>query len=298
VFFDSALLESIPRFATPVLLAAMGSALCERAGVFNIALEGMMLIGAFAAIVGSFYTGSWVGGLGFAMMAGVLTGLLFFFFGVRRNGDDIIVSIGLNVLAVGLTAFLLRSLFDVSGQFDDNNIVAIPKIHLGPIADVPILGHMVSGQSILVWFAVVAAFCIHFILYKHVMGLRLRSAGQNPAALRSVGLSPERIKMGALIACGVLCGLAGAQLSISNVTLFTEGMSAGRGWIALVIMMMCGARLLFILPTTILFGLVDALGFRMQGLGLPQQATEALPYVLAIVVLIFVFHKRTGSANL
>jgi len=232
VFFDSALLESIPRFATPVLLAAMGSALCERAGVFNIALEGMMLIGAFAAIVGSFYTGSWVGGLGFAMMAGVLTGLLFFFFGVRRNGDDIIVSIGLNVLAVGLTAFLLRSLFDVSGQFDDSNIVAIPKIHLGLIADVPILGHIVSGQSILVWFAVVAAFCIHYILYKHVMGLRLRSAGQNPAALLSVGLSPERVKMGALIACGVLCGLAGAQLSISNVTLFTEGMSAGRGWIA------------------------------------------------------------------
>jgi len=298
VFFDSALLESIPRFATPVLLAAMGSALCERAGVFNIALEGMMLIGAFAAIVGSFYTGSWVGGLGFAMMAGVLTGLLFFFFGVRRNGDDIIVSIGLNVLAVGLTAFLLRSLFDVSGQFDDSNIVAIPKIHLGLIADVPILGHIVSGQSILVWFAVVAAFCIHYILYKHVMGLRLRSAGQNPAALRSVGLSPERVKMGALIACGVLCGLAGAQLSISNVTLFTEGMSAGRGWIALVIMMMCGARLLFILPTTILFGLVDALGFRMQGLGLPQQATEALPYVLAIVVLMFVFRKRTGSVHL
>jgi len=298
VFFDSALLESMPRFATPVLLAAMGSALCERAGVFNIALEGMMLIGAFAAIVGSFYTGSWVGGLGFAMMAGVLTGLLFFFFGVRRNGDDIIVSIGLNVLAVGLTAFLLRSLFDVSGQFDDSNIVAIPKIHLGLIADVPILGHIVSGQSILVWFAVVAAFCIHYILYKHVMGLRIRSAGQNPAALRSVGLSPERVKMGALIACGVLCGLAGAQLSISNVTLFTEGMSAGRGWIALVIMMMCGARLLFILPTTILFGLVDALGFRMQGLGLPQQATEALPYVLAIVVLMFVFRKRTGSVHL
>lgn len=298
MFFDSALLESMPRFATPVLLAAMGSALCERAGVFNIALEGMMLIGAFAAIVGSFYTGSWVGGLGFAMMAGVLTGLLFFFFGVRRNGDDIIVSIGLNVLAVGLTAFLLRSLFDVSGQFDDSNIVAIPKIHLGLIADVPILGHIVSGQSILVWFAVVAAFCIHYILYKHVMGLRIRSAGQNPAALRSVGLSPERVKMGALIACGVLCGLAGAQLSISNVTLFTEGMSAGRGWIALVIMMMCGARLLFILPTTILFGLVDALGFRMQGLGLPQQATEALPYVLAIVVLMFVFRKRTGSVHL
>jgi len=295
MFFDSALIESIPRFATPVLLAAMGSALCERAGVFNIALEGMMLIGAFAAVVGSFYTGSWVGGLVFAIVAGVLTGFLFFFFGVRRNGDDIIVSIGLNVLAVGLTAFLLRSLFNVSGQFDNPSIDAIPKIHFGTLSDIPILGHIVSGQSVLFWFAVLAAFGIHFMLYKHVSGLRLRCAGQNPSAMRSVGLSPERVKMGALVTCGVLCGLAGAQLSISNVTLFTEGMSAGRGWIALVIMMMCGARLLFILPTTILFGLVDAYGFRMQGLGLPQQATEALPYVLAIIVLMYVFHKRTAS---
>jgi simple sugar transport system permease protein len=297
MLFDSAIIESIPRFFTPVLLAAIGSALCDRAGVFNIALEGMMLIGAFAAVVGCYYTGSWAGGLGLAVAAGVASGLVFSFCGVQRGGDDIIVSIGLNVLAIGLTAFLLRSLFGVQGQFDDPAIVEIPKIHLGSIADIPVIGSFFSGQSILVWFAVLMVFATHYFLKNHRYGLRIRAVGENASALRSVGVSPERVRTGALIACGILCGLGGAQLSISNVTLFTEGMSAGRGWIALVIVMMCGARLPWVLPTAILFGLVDALGFRMQGLGLPQQFTEALPYVLAILVLIVAFSRKSGHEH-
>lgn len=292
MFFDSAIAESIPRFFTPVLLAAIGSALCERAGVFNIALEGMMLVGAFAAVVGCYYTGDWTGGLGLAVLAGIASGLIFSFCGVQRGGDDIIVSIGFNVLAIGLTAFLLRSLFGVQGQFDDPRIVEVPKIDLGPVADIPVMGNLLSGQSILVWFAVLMVFATHYFLQYHRAGLRIRAVGQNASALHSVGVSPERVRTGALVACGILCALGGAQLSISNVTLFTEGMSAGRGWIALVIVMMCSARLPWIFPAAILFGLVDALSFRIQGLGLPQQFTEALPYVLAIAVLVAAFSRR------
>ncbi len=292
MFFDSALVESIPRLFTPVLLAAIGSALCERVNVFNIALEGMMLIGAFAAVVGTFYTGSAMAGLALAMGAGALSGLLFSYFGVTRGGDHIIVSIGFNVLAIGLTAFLLGQIFGVKGQFDDPAIVQLPRVDLGPVDDIPFIGDFFSGQSILVWFAVVMVFAVHWFLKNHKYGLRLRAAGQNDVAMRTVGVSPDLIKMGALIACGILCAMGGAQLSISNVTLYTDGMSAGRGWIALVIVMMCNARLLWVLPTAVLFGLVDALGFRMQGLGLPQQLTESLPYVLAIVVLMLVFRNR------
>ncbi|WP_458792800.1 ABC transporter permease [Yoonia sp. MH D7] len=295
IFFDSAIIESIPRLVTPVLLAAIGSALCERANVFNIALEGMMLIGAFAAVVGTYYTGSAMGGLGLAIVAGALSGLVFSYFGVTRGGDHIIVSIGFNVLAIGLTAFLIGQIFGVSGQFDDPRIVQLPRIDLGPIADIPIIGDFFSGQSILVWFAVFMVFAVHWFLKNHKYGLRLRAAGQNAVAMRTVGVSPNMMKMSALIACGILCALGGAQLSISNVTLYTEGMSAGRGWIALVIVMMCSARLPWILPTAILFGFVDALGFRMQGLGLPQQLTESLPYVLAIVVLMLVFKSRASQ---
>lgn len=292
MFFDAAIIESLPRFFAPVLLAAIGSAICERSGVFNIALEGMMLIGAFAAVVGTYFTGTWMGGVSAAILAGALSGMLFAFVSVIRRGDDIIVSIGLNILAIGLTAFMMRSLFGVSGQFDHPRIVEVPKLHLGPLADIPFVGDFISGQSILIWFSVITVFVVHYFLKYHRQGLRIRAAGQNASALRSVGVSPDRVKSGALIACGILCALGGAQLSISNVTLFTEGMSAGRGWIALVIMMMCGARVLWILPAAILFGFVDAMGLRIQGLGLPQQFTEALPYVLAIGVLIIVFRKK------
>lgn len=297
MFFDGAFIESIPRFFTPVLLAAIGSVLCERARVFNIALEGMMLIGAFAAVLGSYYSGSSFGGLAVAMAAGAASGLVFAYFAVWRDGDDIIVSIGLNVLAVGLTALLLRAVFGVSGQFDDPRIAELPRIELGPVADVPVLGAVLSGQSILVWLAVILVFVVHYLLNKHSFGLRVRAAGQNAAALVTVGASPKRTKTGVLAICGMLCALGGAQLSISNVTLFTEGMSAGRGWIALVIMMMCSARLPRVLPAAVAFGVVDAFGFRMQGLGLPQQFTEATPYVLALIVLMIAFRRRANQQH-
>lgn len=292
MFMDAALLESIPRFFTPVLFAALGGALCERANVFNIALEGMMLVGAFAAVVGSYYSASPWGGLALACVAGVLSGAVFAFFSVLRNGDQIIVSIGFNLLALGLTALLLRAMFQASGQFDHPDITELPRVSLGPIGEVPVLGGMLSGQSLLVWAAVVAVFGLQRLLMAHRWGLRLRAAGQNAEALASVGVSARLVRAGAVVVCGVLCALGGAQLSISNVTLFTEGMSAGRGWIAVVIVMMCAARLYWILLAAVLFGVVDAVGFRIQGLGLPQQITESLPYVLALLVLMVVFSRN------
>ncbi|MCB1386630.1 MAG: ABC transporter permease [Nitratireductor sp.] len=297
MFFDAALIDSVPRLVTPVLLAATGGALCERSGVFNISLEGMMLVGAFAAVAGTYYSGSPWGGLVVAMIAGAAFGLLFAFFSVWRNGDDIIVSIGVNILAVGLTALLLRSLFGVSGQFDDPGIFALPAINLGPVANVPLIGGLLSGQSVLVWLAVLLVFATHHFLHHHNFGLRLRAAGQNAEALRTVGLSPEWIKTGALIACGALCAVGGTQLSISNVTLFAEGMSAGRGWIALVIVMMCQGRLPWILLGALLFGFIDAVGVRLQGLDLPQQVTDALPYLLALLVLALSYRRRMGGAH-
>lgn len=297
MFLDAALIESIPRLFAPVLLAAIGGALCERSGVFNISLEGMMLVGAFSAVAGAFYTGTPWGGVAVAMLAGAAFGLLFAFFSVWRNGDDIIVSIGINILAVGLTALLLRSLFGVSGQFDDPSIVPLPNINLGPVADIPLIGGFLSGQSVLVWLSVLLVFGVHHFLHHNNYGLRLRAAGQNAEALRTVGISPEWIKTTALIACGALCALGGAQLSISNVTLFTEGMSAGRGWIALVIVMMCQGRLLWILLGALLFGLIDATSVRLQGLDMPQQLTDALPYLLALLVLALSYRRRLKRSH-
>lgn len=292
MLLDPVFFESIPRFMTPLLLAALGGALCHRASVFNIALEGKMLIGAFFAVVGSNYTGHWMGGLLMSALSGLIAGMVFSWFSIYRKGDDIVVSIGLNVLALGLTVFLLRFIFDTRGQFDGQDIQAIIRVPLPLIADIPYLGHLLSGQSILFWLSIILMAAVQFFLYRHKFGLYLRAAGDNTKALRTVGLSPERIQSGATIACGVMCALAGAQLSISNVTLFAEGMSAGRGWIAVVIIMMCTARPLLILPAAIFFGVVDAAGFRIQTFGLPQQFTDAMPYVLAIVVMAVAVQRR------
>ncbi|WP_040611119.1 ABC transporter permease [Oceaniovalibus guishaninsula] len=285
MIWDATFFESVPRFVTPLLLASLGGALCHRAGVFNIALEGMMLIGAFFAVVGSYFTAHWLGGLGAAVASGLAAGALYAWVGVRRGGDDIVVSIGLNILAAGLTAFLLRAIFDQRGQFDDPAIATLPRIALPGIDAVASLGPLLSGQSVLFWAALALVPLLAWGLTRHRLGLRMRAAGDNPAALRTLGVAPERIRTVAVLGSGALCALAGAQLSISNVSLFTEGMSAGRGWIAVVIVMMCAGRPVWILPAALFFGLIDALAVRAQVFGLPQQLTEALPYGLAIAVM-------------
>jgi len=292
MLFDPALIESLPRFFTPILLAALGGALCQRAGVFNIALEGIMLFGAFAAVAGSYAFHSWEAGLLAAMLAGAAGGLIFAWFSVWRGGDDIVVSIGLNILAIGGTAYLLRGLFHARGTFDDPAIMPVPQIDLPLVAGLPVIGPMLDGQSILVWLAVLLVPVLALMLNRHVFGLRLRAAGENPTALETTGISSRVVRTQALAICGILCGLAGAQLSISNVTLFTEGMSSGRGWIAVVIVLMCSGRMWLILLTAFAFGFIDALGFRIQGLGMPQQFTDALPYVLALAVLGFAYSRR------
>jgi len=295
MIWDVTFFASIPRFITPLLLAALGGALCHRAAVFNIALEGMMLVGAFFAVAGSYFAGHWLGGVGAALLSGLAMGAIYAWFGVRRGGDDIVVSIGLNILALGATVFLLRTVFGQRGQFDDPGIHTLPAVTLPGIDGLPWVGPLLSGQSVLFWLALLLVAILHLGMSHHRLGLRLRAAGDNATALRTLGQSPERIRTCAILACGMICSLAGAQLSISNVSLFTEGMSAGRGWIAVVIIMMCRARPIWILPAACFFGVIDAMGVRAQVYGLPQQLTDALPYVLAIAVMaLSLCRRRTG----
>jgi len=288
---DAALLESLPRFMTPVLLASLAGSICHRAGVFNIALEGMMLVGAFFAVAGSYYSGVGLIGALIAAAVGALLGAAFAYFSVYRKGDEIVVSIGINFLAIGSTVLLLRVLFDTRGQYDNPGIMPVPTIPF-PLWDV-----VLSNQSVLFWSSLALVFALSWFFKSHYLGLRLRAAGENPEALRTAGVSPESVRLLALILSGALCGLAGAQLSISNVTLFTEGMSSGRGWIAVVIVLMCAGRPMLVLPVAFVFGLIDALGFRIQAFGVPQQATDSLPYVIAIVVLAVVMSGRFRSAK-
>ena len=259
LLLDPAFLASVPRFLTPLLLAALGGAICERAGVFNIGLEGMILTGAFAAVVGAYFAGSpYVGALS-AALAGLAMGVVFAEFNLRRGGDAIVVSIAINLLAAGLTTYLLRVIFDVTGTFNSPDIAGFSAVHIPGLAGIPVLGPLLDGQSPLFYLSLILVALAHVFFARHRLGLRIRAAGENPAALKAGGVYPDKVRLLALMMCGALCGLAGAQLSIANVNLFVENMSAGRGWIAIVAVLLTRGRPWPLFFITLLFGVVDSL---------------------------------------
>ena len=268
---DVSIIPSILRALTPVLLAALGGAICAKAGVFNVGLEGFMLVGAFAAVAGSWFTGSaWVGVLA-GMLAGAAMAALLAIASVKYGGDEIIVGIALNLLAVGLTAFLLRTVFGKQGTFTDPDLQGLPTI---------------LGQTPLTYLAWLLVPVLAVFLRRHVWGFRLQGVGEAPEAARSLGVDTQRYRYGAVLASGVLCGLAGAQLSLGNVVLFSHNMTAGRGWVAVVAVLLAQAAPFGVLFAALLFATAEALGFRLQGVGLPSQLASATPYVLTLIALI------------
>jgi simple sugar transport system permease protein len=294
---DVTLLNSTFRMITPILLAAMGGLLCERVLVFNIALEGTMLLGAFTAVAISFYTGSSVAGLLAAALAGVLFSVLFALFVVTLRGDAIVTGIAMNLLASGLTTFLLRRLFGVRGQFTDPRIASLNRIEIPVIDQIPFLGDVVSGHSWVVYLAWVAVIAVQILLFRQVFGLRMRGVGQNDVAAETLGVNVTGVRYAALALCGLLTGIAGAQLSLGQVTLYVENMSAGRGWIAVVAVMLGKAHPIGVALASVLFGFADAASFRLQGLGLPFQITDTIPYVVTLIVLFVAQAARRRQAQ-
>ena len=289
--FDATLLHSTLRFAAPILLAALGGLLCERAGVFNIALEGLMLAGAFAAVAGSYWAGS-VAGVGLAVLAGGLLATVLAVFAVGLKADEIVAGIALNLLASGLTIFLLRALFGVKGALQDPRIEGLDKIDLPVIGHIPLLGPLISGHSWVVYLSLLLVAAIWLLLFHHPLGLRLRGVGEHAEAAATLGVNIRTMRAAAVILSGMLCGLAGAQLSLGNVSLFVEGMSAGRGWIAVVAVLLGRAHPAGVAAACIVFGFTDSLGFRLQGREIPSQFTAMLPYVVTLVGLAILGSRR------
>ena len=289
--FDATLLNSTLRFVAPILLAALGGLICERAGVFNIALEGLMLTGAFAAVAGSYYGGS-LAGVATAVVAGAAMAAVLAVFAVRWEGDEIVVGIAVNLLATGLTVFLLRTLFGVKGAFSDPQVEGLSKIHWPVLGRLPILGDLLSGHSWVAYLAILMVAVTWWLIFHHPLGLRLRGVGENPQAAETLGVNAKALRTAALVISGMLCGLAGAQLSLGNVTLFVEGMSAGRGWIAVVAVMLGRAHPFGVAVACLVFGFTDSVGFRLQGREIPSQLTSMLPYVVTLAGLAWIASRR------
>ncbi|MEG1810991.1 MAG: ABC transporter permease [Clostridia bacterium] len=290
--FNIALLQNTLRTATPIVLAALGGLFTEHAGIMNIGMDGMILIGAFAAVAGSYYFASATMGVLVAVIVGVLIGLFFALFVVKFKSDEFIIGVALNIFAGGLTVFLLRTLFGVKGAFSNPAIVPIAKLNLDLLDKIPILGPLLNNNTLFVYIAWALVYLTWLFIYKTPYGLWLRAAGEHPRALESVGISPVRMKYLASILCGVFCGFAGAHLSLGYLTMFTEGMSANRGFIAFACVIFGAANPPKVFIAALLFGFLDALGLRLQSVGMQSNLTSMIPYVMTVLMMVYVVRSE------
>ena len=282
--------------ATPILLAALGGTFTYYAGIFNIAMEGMMLGGAFFAVLGSYYFHSWPMGILFAILGALFMALIFIVFSVILKTDEFITGIALNLFAVGATTYLLRQIFKVKGAFSDPRIIPIPKVDIPLIKDIPVVGSILSGQNLLVYVTFVVILITVYVVFKTRFGLRLRAAGYNAASLDTSGVRTSSVRIWSLVICGILCGLAGAYLSLGYVNLFSENMSAGRGWISLAAVILVNGNPWGITLISLLFGFTDGLGLLLQQY-LPNQFTSMVPYIATLISLYFYsIQKRRKTA--
>lgn len=286
--FNLTLLQHTLRTATPLILAALGGLLTQRAGILNIGMDGMILLGSFFGVVGSYFFGSSLMGVMFAVISGIIIGLIFGVFVVDLKSDEFVIGISINMFASGLTVFLLRSIFGVKGAFSSPDIVPLPRVHIPVLDSIPVLGTLLNNHTIFVYISWVLVIVVHIFLYKTRTGTWLRASGEYPEALETGGISPRKMKYISSIACGILCGLAGVHLSLGYLTLFTEGMNAERGFIAMAAIIFGQADPVKTALAAIMFGFFDALGSRLQSVGMPSQFTQMIPYLATIFALIVV----------
>jgi len=285
--FNLSLIVAAIRLTTPILLAALGGLFTQQANVLNIALEGMMLSGAFTAVAVSFFTHSWV----MAILASVLVGLIMAWilgaFVVRFKALNVIAGMAVNLFASGFTAFLLRTIWTNKSEMTQG-LVGIPDVVIPGLCNVPVLGELLSGYSFLVYISIVLVFVAQFVLYKTKLGLRIRAVGETPQAAASLGVDPDRIRLTSILISGALCGLAGAHLSLGALCMFTENMTAGRGFMAMAVIFFGDADPYKVAIGAFLFGLAEAISMRLQSVGLPSHFIIMIPYVFTVVSLIVV----------
>lgn len=290
VFWTSVLAATV-RMAVPIFLAGLGEIFSERSGVLNIGIEGQMLVGALAAFIAAYFTGSILAGLLAGALAGLLVAWLLGFFCIMRQLDQTIIGVLINIFCLGLTSFLYRIIFGISST--PPTVEPLPVLAIPLLADIPFLGPALFQHNILVYLAIVLVPLAYWILFGTAGGLDLRAVGENPKAAETMGVNVVSTRYLGLVVCGGLAGLAGAFLSLALLGRFVDNITAGRGFIALAIVIFGGWNPYRVLAAALLFGFADALQLRLQAVGtqLPYQFLLMFPYVLTIAVLAFTSRK-------
>jgi ABC-type uncharacterized transport system permease subunit len=274
------------RIATPLLLAALGGILSERAGVFAVGLEGMMLAGAFAATVGAWASGDASVGILLALAGGATIGLVVAVVAVRFRADNMVTGLAVNILALGLTSYLMRILAH-GGRPLAIHLTPLAAWRIPGLADIPVLGPLLFSQPPLTYLTVVGCAALTLFLGRTQAGLTLRATGENPEAVFASGANPMLVRMLAVVACGAIAGLGGAVLTLQQVGTFTDGMTSGRGYLALASLIVGRWMPWGAAAACLVFGATEAFEIRLQSFGVPvgSYIVQMAPYVIALAVL-------------
>ena len=298
ILFGSITMAAALRMAVPLILSSIGGCFGDRTGIFNIALESFMLCAAFFATLGTFYAGSPYVGVLCGIAAGLFCAVLFGVFVFHLGSSGMVVSIAMNLGMDAFTSFLLLHLFGKRGSFMDPRLVSLPVIRLPFVHQIPYVGEVLGRHNIIVYLTLFAVIGTWIAMYKTPFGLRLRSVGINEKAAQTTGTNVLRYKWYSVLITGFFVGAAGAVLPLGGTSVFTENMSAGRGFLAVAAIMIARGNPVLAALFSFMFAYAQALAASMQNFGIPSQIVLALPYVLTIVVLLAsgISARRRGSS--
>lgn len=283
------ILYSAIRISTPLIFAAMGGLLTYKAGMLNIALDGFMIIAAFAAVATAYWTGSLTLAILVAIVCAVALAGLLVLFNLRFKADIFIAGIAVTFLAYGLTALLLKGVLGEDGVFSSTSIPKFPSINIPGLSSIPYIGPALNGHTLLVYLSYLTVPVVAWVLYKTRWGLRVRVVGEAEDAARAAGINTNMIKMQTMLLSGVFCGLAGAYLSLGYVSLFANKMTNDRGLIALAAIFFAKGRPFATALVALLFGAATALSVRLPEVtGIAPQLLQVIPYAVTIIALVFV----------
>ncbi len=296
--FLTNLLSSDVRLAAPILIAALGLCYSERAGIVNIGAEGIMLVGALAGYAGSYFLGSAWGGLFVAMAAGMLVGLAFAALVVSVRANQTVVGAALNIFGSGITIMLNRVIFGVNNE--PPAVATFPQLTFFGLNRVPYIGPVLFSHNILVYLALIVMVISWYVMFRTKLGLKIRAVGEHPKACDTLGINVYRVRYGAMLYSAALCGAAGAYLSLAQATFFVEGMTVGRGFIAMAAVVFGRWNPLGVLVAVLIFGAGQALQITLQAMqtAIPYQFLQMLPYVLTLIALVSAVGKSGVPAAL
>lgn len=284
------------QLSVPLVLGALCGTIAERGGIILLGVEGMMLLGAFAGVAGSFFTGSAFLGIVVSVLAGAFAGWIYALFCLKWKAHQSVVGVGVNLFASGITAVLLKAIWHTEGMSDP--VKAVANLTVPVLSDIPVVGAFFKNQSPYLYVMLIIVAVVWVLFYKTKFGLRYRAIGDQPHAVQTAGVPVNRYRYIAMMAAGAIAGLAGSYLSLSQNNLFVTDMTAGRGFMGLAANIFGGWQPVGSLLAGLVFAIAQATRFYLTDLSIPSQIVQMLPYIITLLILLFVRKRVKGPEAL